>query len=590
MSQDTPLRRKLGTGALLLFLAALFLRLTPPVADPDFWWHLATGRWIVEHRRLPSEDPFGPPAEPGAPPFLRQVPLRQYWLSQVLLHGVHTAFGLHGVILLRALVMLGTFWLLVRLLRLGRAPLPLALLLVFLAAWASVGELGIITDRPQLWTAFLSPLLLLLLEASLAGRRRAAFLIPPLMLLWGNLHGGVLLGLGIMGLHAAGAVTARQAGRRYLLSTLAGAGFAFCNPVGLVLPAFVLHGLGDAATRAQWGTVVEAQSLLRHSGLGGILTRLPVLAALSLLSLAAVPVILIRTPRRIPLVAVHLGALGLALAGIRFLPFLTLTAAAVIAAALVAVGTRLRLLPWRSPPWGAWLVALPASLVLVAGGWPSTGLRSAEPYDASCRRAADFVSAQGLGGTLFNDLRDGGYLIWRLAPAVRVLVDGRLLSPHLFGLYRQAMEDPFAPPSPPESGLAYQRILAETGADLVLIPACDPALGTILPLGYALLVDHRWALLHADGSRVVFARLTGEHAARLAASALPRAAFWRVVLAAARLSSRTTHGSRSHGWKLSLAIAHRELGERDEARRWLADYRQALPDDPTGRRLEETLR
>src|SRR5438874_10147598 len=29
-----------------------------PVVDEDIWWHLATGRWIVEHRALPQTDPF----------------------------------------------------------------------------------------------------------------------------------------------------------------------------------------------------------------------------------------------------------------------------------------------------------------------------------------------------------------------------------------------------------------------------------------------------------------------------------------------------------------------------------------------------
>ena len=29
-----------------------------PVRNYDSFWHLATGRWIVEHRALPLQDPF----------------------------------------------------------------------------------------------------------------------------------------------------------------------------------------------------------------------------------------------------------------------------------------------------------------------------------------------------------------------------------------------------------------------------------------------------------------------------------------------------------------------------------------------------
>jgi hypothetical protein len=39
--------------------------------------------------------------------------------------------------------------------------------------------------------------------------------------------------------------------------------------------------------------------------------------------------------------------------------------------------------------------------------------------------AADYVAAQRIGGRMFNRYNDGGYLIYRLAPQARVVVDGR---------------------------------------------------------------------------------------------------------------------------------------------------------------------
>ena len=29
-----------------------------PVVDPDIWWHLRTGQWIVDHGQVPATDPF----------------------------------------------------------------------------------------------------------------------------------------------------------------------------------------------------------------------------------------------------------------------------------------------------------------------------------------------------------------------------------------------------------------------------------------------------------------------------------------------------------------------------------------------------
>ena len=43
--------------ALYSFLAVLFLRAFY-VVDPDIWWHLRTGDWILAHRAVPATDPF----------------------------------------------------------------------------------------------------------------------------------------------------------------------------------------------------------------------------------------------------------------------------------------------------------------------------------------------------------------------------------------------------------------------------------------------------------------------------------------------------------------------------------------------------
>src|SRR5438552_3373985 len=56
--------RLVGPDGLLLFalvplVTAGFVRLlSGPVIDPDYWWHLATGRWMLEHGRIPFHDPF----------------------------------------------------------------------------------------------------------------------------------------------------------------------------------------------------------------------------------------------------------------------------------------------------------------------------------------------------------------------------------------------------------------------------------------------------------------------------------------------------------------------------------------------------
>jgi len=46
----------------LLILVALYaipaVAVMKPIIDPDIWWHLQTGRWIIEHGAVPQTDPF----------------------------------------------------------------------------------------------------------------------------------------------------------------------------------------------------------------------------------------------------------------------------------------------------------------------------------------------------------------------------------------------------------------------------------------------------------------------------------------------------------------------------------------------------
>src|SRR5215475_7883389 len=42
---------------ILYLLPAMFI-LHPVIFDPDVWWHVQAGKWIVEHGTLPITDPF----------------------------------------------------------------------------------------------------------------------------------------------------------------------------------------------------------------------------------------------------------------------------------------------------------------------------------------------------------------------------------------------------------------------------------------------------------------------------------------------------------------------------------------------------
>ena len=94
-----------------LITVARFLLL--PLRDQDFFWHLKTGEWILEHQALPESFLFAAMPQ-GALTAMQHFTLTSYWLSQLLLQVVHAAGGVNGIIALR----IGLYVLLVLLLAL----------------------------------------------------------------------------------------------------------------------------------------------------------------------------------------------------------------------------------------------------------------------------------------------------------------------------------------------------------------------------------------------------------------------------------------------------------------------------------------
>ena len=174
--------------ALLIFGVAIFKLNQGFLADPDTYWHIATGRWMWAEHSFPRHDFFSYTA--AGQPWVNGE-----WLAQIILALTYDWFGWRGLIVLCGLVVALTFVLLYKLLaRELRATVALgAAAISFL--FASIHFLA----RPHLlacpiivvWTAHLA-------RASAEHRRPSLWLLP-LMVLWANLHGGFTLGLLLTG-------------------------------------------------------------------------------------------------------------------------------------------------------------------------------------------------------------------------------------------------------------------------------------------------------------------------------------------------------------------------------------------------------
>src|SRR5271166_123146 len=95
-----PAHRQMSLALMALALMYAFLAGLHTVFDSDMGWHLATGRYVVEHHLIPRTDVLSctsPGAEWLYPP-----------LAGVLLYGIFSVWGYAGLSWFCALVLLAT--------------------------------------------------------------------------------------------------------------------------------------------------------------------------------------------------------------------------------------------------------------------------------------------------------------------------------------------------------------------------------------------------------------------------------------------------------------------------------------------------
>ncbi len=470
---------------LILFVAILVMA-AREITDPDFFWHLRTGQWIWENGSLPRRDPFSYTLY-GEPWIAHE------WLTEASLYGLYLLGGQEGLILAFALLITSTFLLVY--LRCKGKPY-LAGFSVLLAALASAVAWGV---RPQMVSLFLSALFLYLLQRYREGRSGLLWLLPPLMALWVNLHGGYLLGLALFLAFIVGeAITylvdserKPQRGRLVKMGAafLASGAATLLNPQGWRILAYPFATLASPSMQsyiAEWFSPdfhqIEFQPLA-------------ILLLLSFLAFALSQ----RRPCPTDMLLFIIFAYA-SLRSARNIPIFAIIAAPILSEQLADVweGSRLsqrfplgkgeshpRLLAFN---WLILVLALLAGTMRVAVTVSNNESLQRQKFPVA---AVDYLEEKGLHERIYNLYHWGGYLLWRLYPQERVYIDGRA------DLYGDAFIEEYLKAYRGEPG--WQEILSEHGVELVLIDRGS---------GLAAVLDHDrgWQRAYQDEVAVLYKR------------------------------------------------------------------------------------
>jgi hypothetical protein len=189
-------RRLLPDLATAIALLAAVPLAIGPLFSADLFFHMASGRWILEHHGFPSTDPFSFTAS-GA-----QFP-HEYAFG-VLAELSTRLFGASGPKLLVATLVTTSILLVWRTLgpRESRGLVAAGALGLALVAQSYTWH----QERPFHLGQVLFPTAVLVLQRWRAGARWAAWAFVPLTAAWANLHGSWLLAPALLGASAVGRV------------------------------------------------------------------------------------------------------------------------------------------------------------------------------------------------------------------------------------------------------------------------------------------------------------------------------------------------------------------------------------------------
>jgi hypothetical protein len=503
--------------------------------DFDTWWHLASGRWIVEHTSVPHTDVFSHTVP-------THVWINLQWLYDVLQYALYRLGGADLLVVSSAAAFAFSLWIVMRNAQLFVGPTVAAFLGLFSLLVAE--ERFMI--RPEMATFILLGLTLNVLFTARRDEGARLWLLPVLTVVWVNLHSLFIIGLLAMACFGAAALAARA---RILPQAWRGAS----DPGPIATKRLLAYGALSLAVTVLnpyfvRGTVFPLVLMSRITGSGvfqaigefrppfsGYFTTWSLGAFQAyffvgiVLGLIAAVVSFMRPRSGISRAGAHgeepgfnVGAalLFVALAFLstlarRNMGLFVIGITPIVASWIALVAERLgfteKLRGARAAESGAGGVLVAASVALavyvMTNGY-SLASGVTKEFGAGIFatnfpiRAAEFAAQTHLPPKLYNDLTSGGYLTWDAGVDGGVFIDGRLevYDKEFFSEYSAGLND-----------LArWQRDADKFGvATVVLFHRWQNR----HPLISFLAREPHWALVYYDEAAVMFVRRAGNEEA-----------------------------------------------------------------------------
>lgn len=422
----------------LLFLTIVATACVMP-AQNDTWWHLRVGQEIWKAQSPLFTDTLSFTAAGS-------VWRNHEWLAQLIFYGLYSIGGM-PLLTFAGAMLVAAAWALSWQLMTGSAKVRVLLTGLALPSFATAWSL-----RPHLITLALLPLIVLCVV------RNKLRWLPPIFLLWANLHGGFMLGLGVMAV-ASTAIGVKDFARWPALTAafLLSAAATLVNPLGIHLWVVIFESIGRGTSIGI--TEFRPAQLMAPEDLSFWIS------SILLVGLAVQRAKPLWSDSSWPLVATSLVLIPSSFRyGRNIPPYLLLAIPALTH--LFAMRSRSSGSPRaRRREHGSFNTAVVAALLTlavlgVAYAWTARIARLQwEPLPPGAINAVE-----GCPERLYNRYDDGGFLIW-FVPSKRVFVDSRQ-DPYPLEFLQEHRRS--------ENSGDYASVFARYGIHCALLPPASP--------------------------------------------------------------------------------------------------------------------
>lgn len=385
------------------------------VVDPDIWWHMRSGEWILNHHSLPHADPFSITG-------MGKPWVAYSWSFEILLYLIAKGWDLVGIAtfnLLMWLIITVAIFLFLR--RSLVADFWRSIGLTFLCSLTIIRIFG---PRPGLITTLLFIVVLgILLSAQRHASERTLWLLPPILLVWANVHVQFVYGLFIIGVFCVEPYLNRL--------------FQYQMPEGVhpirgrtLWPVFAVSALATLVNPYGFGVYRVLWDFIRQPKLYSLVTETRAMAfdhpahflALGITIFAAIVLGRSRQIRPLWLVLLVWAAVS-AFKAERDIWVLAIVGVALIASETQTAKVQTTGLSASSRLFAVTCIALAviSSLVWLTPGNKELLSNIGLVYPVG---PVAYIHEHKIEGPIFNDFNWGGFLIYAL-PDIPVVIDGR---------------------------------------------------------------------------------------------------------------------------------------------------------------------